>query len=150
MPRVVLALCLAATAAGCAGTARRPPSVRLVDDASGEVVASGRPPRAFAVDGARHAAGGRYRVVVDDGAAHREVLVHVRASGWHLGGDVAFGAGATLGWLVVDPATGELLAVAPEDRTVEELPAAPAPSPLVVQVADLRREADERLASRAP
>jgi hypothetical protein len=58
-----------------------------------------------------------YKVTVEQpGYRKEEVTVEGRPGGWYIGGNVLFGG--LIGWLVVDPATGAMWTLDPEDVNV--------------------------------
>ncbi len=62
--------------------------------------------------------GGRYRVVVEKpGHAKKEIEITASANGWYIAGNLLLGG--LIGWLIVDPATGAMWSLEPDDVTIE-------------------------------
>ena len=68
-------------------------------------------------------AGASYRVILQKaGYASREVVIDSHPGGWYLAGNLFFGG--LIGWLIVDPATGAMWTLAPDDFSVDLPPEA--------------------------
>lgn len=102
--------------------------VKVVDTRSGAVVGSGKSPLSVKLQrGAGFFKGGKYRVVVEKGGyAPREILIDSSANGWYIAGNLVFGG--LIGWLIVDPATGAMWSLDPEEATIDLTPTPTVPS----------------------
>jgi hypothetical protein len=137
---VSLALSLTVLGAGCASIVKgggpqsvsirsRPPDadVKVIDDKTGDTLSSGKTPLIVPLNRARgYFSGARYRIVIEKpGFDAREVMVDSSTNGWYIAGNLVFGG--LIGWLIVDPATGAMWTLDPEDVAVELHATAPAP-----------------------
>jgi hypothetical protein len=131
-----LAAALAFASSGCASiikgggtqavSIRSMPSdadVKIVDAKTGNTIQTGKTPFIVPLNKSTgYFAGGKYRVLVEKpGFTPREVIVDSGVNGWYVGGNLLFGG--LIGWLIVDPATGAMWNLSPEEVTVELQPA---------------------------
>ncbi len=102
--------------------------VKVMDIRSGAVVGSGKSPLSLKLDrGAGFFKGGKYKVAVEKaGYAPREILIDSSANGWYIAGNLVFGG--LIGWLIVDPATGAMWSLDPDDAMIDLTPAPATPS----------------------
>lgn len=128
-------------AAGCAsiikgGTQRvvvrstpQEADVRVVDARNDVIVASGKTPFSARIDrGAGFFKGGKYKVVVEKpGFTPMEFEISASANGWYVAGNLFIGG--LIGWIVVDPATGAMWSLVPDESNVRLAPASPKPAP---------------------
>jgi len=86
-----------------------------IKDQSGRVVQSGNTPMTVNLDtSAGYFDGEEYTLVFDkEGYQSRTLDVSARPSGWYIGGNLLFGG--LIGWLIVDPATGAMWTLSPEE-----------------------------------
>ena len=133
---VIAAVALVAFTASCAsiingGTQQvsiqsRPDAAKItVFDKSGQAIGGGTTPATMSLKrGAGFFSAAKYRVRFEkDGYAPREVPVVGKVSGWYIGGNFLFGGlGGLIGWLIVDPATGGMWTLTPDDVRAELSP----------------------------
>ncbi len=102
--------------------------IKIFDASTGNVVSSGKTPLIVALNKSRgFFSGAKYRVLLEKpGFASREALIDSSVNGWYIAGNLVFGG--LIGWLIVDPATGAMWSLGPEEITVELSPAASPPS----------------------
>ncbi len=128
----LLASCASIIKGGGQGVTVRsnPPDadVKVMDIRSGAVVGSGKSPLSLKLDrGAGFFKGGKYKVVVEKaGYAPREILVDSSANGWYIAGNLVFGG--LIGWIIVDPATGAMWSLDPDEAMIDLTPAPATPS----------------------
>lgn len=133
--------------------------VKIFEVTTGNAIASGTTPYMATLSKSRgFFSGGKYRVVVQKaGYQDREMVIESRVSGWYVGGNLLFGG--LIGWLIVDPATGAMWTLEPEDVQLDLTPAAPqavpAPTPAAKPVAvytidQLRSEHPELVGKMVP
>lgn len=86
-----------------------------VKDQSGRVVQSGKTPMSVNLDtSAGYFDGEDYTLVFDkEGYQSRTLNVSATPSGWYIGGNLLFGG--LIGYLIVDPATGSMWNLSPEE-----------------------------------
>jgi hypothetical protein len=103
--------------------------VKVIDVATGNTVSTGKTPLVIPLKKSRgYFAKGQYKVVVEKpGFEAREVQVVGRPSGWYIGGNLVLGG--LIGWLIVDPATGAMWTLDPEELSLELTPVAASASP---------------------
>jgi hypothetical protein len=127
---IVALIALVAFTASCAsiingGTQQvsiqsRPDAAKItVFDKSGQAIGGGTTPATMTLKrGAGFFSAAKYRVRFEkDGYAPREVPVVGKVSGWYIGGNFLFGG--PIGWLIVDPATGGMWTLTPDDVRAE-------------------------------
>src|SRR5690242_16169180 len=130
-----LAATLALGASGCASiikgggtqavSIRSMPSdadVKIIEAKTGNTIQTGKTPFIVPLNKSTgYFAGGKYRVIVEKpGFTPREVIVDSGVNGWYVGGNLLFGG--LIGWLIVDPATGAMWNLSPEEMTIELQP----------------------------
>ena len=93
--------------------------VKIFDAKTGNTLQSGKTPLIVPLNKSTGYFGGaRYRVVFDKpGFAQREVIIDSGVNGWYVAGNIVFGG--LIGWLIVDPATGAMWNLSPEEVSVE-------------------------------
>ncbi|MCA1825983.1 MAG: PEGA domain-containing protein [Myxococcales bacterium] len=94
-------------------------NVTIYEASTGTAITSGRTPYTVALNKSRgFFSGSKYRVVVEKpGFAPREAVIDSNVSGWYVGGNLLFGG--LIGWLIVDPATGAMWTLSPEDLSLD-------------------------------
>jgi hypothetical protein len=97
--------------------------VKILDNNTGNVLHAGRTPMIVALEKSRgFFSGSKYRVLVEKpGYEPREALIDSSVSGWYLAGNIIFGG--LIGWFIVDPATGAMWTLGPEELSIELTPA---------------------------
>ena len=87
----------------------------IVLDGSGAIVARGKTPVTLTLNrGVGYFAKARYTVRIQkDGYATHQVPVVGKVSGWYVGGNLFFGS--IVGWLIVDPITGGMWTLSPDE-----------------------------------
>lgn len=131
--KVVALIALVAFTASCASIIHgstqqvsiqsRPDAAKItVVDKNGQAIGGGTTPATMTLKrGAGFFSGAKYIVRIEkDGYAAREVPVVGRVSGWYIGGNFLFGG--LIGWLIVDPATGGMWTLSPEEVRAELSP----------------------------
>lgn len=93
--------------------------VKIVDAKTGNTLQTGKTPLIVPLNKSTGFFGGaKYRVLIEKpGFAQREVIVDSGVNGWYVGGNLLFGG--LIGWLIVDPATGAMWNLSPEEVAVE-------------------------------
>lgn len=97
-------------------------SFKIVDLKSGATIVSSKTPNMVALNkSAGYFSGGHYQLVIDKPGYEQKVMeITANASGWYIAGNLVFGG--ILGWLVVDPATGAMWTLSPEELNVDLVP----------------------------
>lgn len=82
-----------------------------------EIINATTPHTATLKRGAGYFKKAKYRVVIEK-AAHKkeEILLEGAPNGWYIGGNIIFGG--LIGWLILDPATGAMWTLDPEEINV--------------------------------
>lgn len=109
--------------------------VRVIDARTGTTVASGKTPLTVKLDrGAGYFKGAKYNVVIEKpGFSKKEFVVDSSLMvGWYIFGNVLFGG--LIGWFIVDPATGAMWTLDPDETNVELAPTAPQSAAAEVQI----------------
>lgn len=93
--------------------------VKILDARTGNTLSQGRTPLIVPLKKSNgFFSAGKYRVVIEkEGFVTREVQLDARVSGWYLAGNFVFGG--LIGWLIVDPATGAMWTLNPDELSVE-------------------------------
>lgn len=82
-----------------------------------EIINATTPHTATLKRGAGYFKKSRYRVVIERaGYKTEEILIEGAPNGWYIGGNIIFGG--LIGWLIVDPATGAMWTLDPEEIDV--------------------------------
>jgi PEGA domain len=104
--------------------------VRITDARTGYTVQTGKTPMQCSLDRGRgYFSGAKYQVHIGKPGYEeqsREIDSHV--GGWYLAGNLGFGG--LIGWLIVDPATGAMWSLSPDEFSVtlkEKAPPAASP-----------------------
>jgi len=84
-------------------------------DGSGMIVARGKTPTTLTLKrGSGYFAKAKYMVKIEkDGYSTHQVSVVGKVSGWYVGGNFVFGG--LIGWLIVDPITGGMWTLSPDE-----------------------------------
>jgi hypothetical protein len=103
-------------------------SVKIFDFKTGNALSTGTTPFIATLEKSHgFFSGAKYRVVIEkQGFATREVIVDSNANGWYIGGNLVFGG--LIGWLIVDPATGAMWTLDPDQVSVDLQSAPPPPA----------------------
>ena len=88
-----------------------------VYDGNNTVIGGGSTPCSLSLSrGSGFFSSAKYRVVIEKpGYEKREVRITGSVNGWYIAGNLLFGIGSVLGWLIIDPATGAMWSLNPED-----------------------------------
>lgn len=94
-----------------------------VFDAHGQIIGTGATPCTLTLQrGAGFFSSAKYRVVIEkSGYVTREVALCGTVSGWYIGGNLLFGG--VIGWLIIDPVTGAMWTLSPDEIRAEMQPA---------------------------
>ncbi|HET6922661.1 MAG TPA: hypothetical protein VFI16_05895 [Anaeromyxobacteraceae bacterium] len=100
-------------------------SVKIYKAEGGALVAEGTTPYVAPLKrGDGFFAKGRYRVVIEKpGLPTREIAIDASVNGWYIAGNLLLGG--LIGWLIIDPATGAMWSLDPDQINVDL--GAPAP-----------------------
>ncbi len=129
----------------------RPDVARVsVTDQSGRQVSGGVTPMSVTLDkAAGYFDGQRYEVTLaKEGFAERTVVLRARPNGWYIAGNLVFGG--FIGWLVVDPLTGAMYTLSPEEVSADLRARSAAAGDLRLEVVLLREVPAERRAALRP
>jgi hypothetical protein len=98
-------------------------SVKVINMRTNQQVASGSTPLALTLSrGAGYFKSSKYQVLIEKaGYQKAEYALEGGANGWYIGGNIIFGG--LNGWLGVDPATGAMWTLQPEEQTTKLLQA---------------------------
>ncbi len=131
--KVVALIALVAFTASCASIINgstqqvsiqsRPEAAKVtVLDRNGQAIGGGMTPATMTLKrGSGFFSGARYTVRFEKaGYSSREVQISGRVSGWYIGGNLLFGG--PIGWLILDPATGGMWTLSPEEVRAELSP----------------------------
>lgn len=129
--------------------------VKVIDAKTGNTLTAGKTPLIVPLKKSHgYFSGGQYRVVVEKaGFASHEAMINSTVSGWYLGGNLIFGG--LIGWLIVDPATGAMWSLSPDELSIElqalttDKPAAEKPI-AVMMIDELAERHPELLAKMKP
>ncbi len=94
-------------------------SVKVYKSEGGALVGEGTTPYLVELKrGSGFFSKGRYRVVVEKpGHAKKEFEIDASVNGWYIAGNLLLGG--IIGWFIVDPATGAMWSLDPDDVTLE-------------------------------
>lgn len=95
--------------------------LEIIDVRSGAEVFSGTTPSIVMLDrSAGYFKKARYKVTIEKkGYPGKEILLEGSPNKWYLFGNIIFGAGAPIGYFLVDPATGAMWTLEPGDVNAE-------------------------------
>ena len=90
--------------------------IMIVDEKGKELFAGETPTTVTLEKGCGYFCGHDYTVTFKkDGYKEQTATIKTRANGWYVAGNLVFGG--LIGWLVVDPATGSMWTLSPEEVT---------------------------------
>jgi hypothetical protein len=93
--------------------------VKVIDTKTGNTLVAGKTPLIVPLQKSHgYFSGGKYRVLVEKaGYASQEALIDSSVNGWYIAGNLVFGG--LIGWLIVDPATGAMWSLDPDELSIE-------------------------------
>ena len=125
-------------------------SIAVYDVRTGDEIARGASPYTVTLKrGSGYFKKGKYRVVLEkDGYKQEEVMLEGQANGWYIAGNILIGG--LIGWFIVDPATGAMWTLKPEEvsgelEEVAYLPKTEGLHVVLIPVKDLPSGVQERL-----
>ncbi len=92
--------------------------VTIIDSKTGNTITAGKTPLKVSLDkGSGYFSGGRYRLILDKPGYERcEYTIDSHLSTAYVAGNLIFGS--VVGWFIVDPATGAMWTLDPDDFSI--------------------------------
>lgn len=93
----------------------------IIDMRSGNKVSEGTTPFIARLErGAGYFKKAKYKVIFEKiGYSRKEMLLEGSASNWYIYGNLCWLSGAPIGWLIVDPITGAMWTLEPDDINMD-------------------------------
>lgn len=93
--------------------------LKVYDIRTDSQISTGATPQTISLKrGAGYFKKGKYRIVAEkEGVGKKEFILEGSPNGWYIGGNLIFGG--LIGWLIVDPLTGAMWTLEPEEVNID-------------------------------